>query len=235
MGIWSSIKKVAKKIWRGVKTVVRIGLKGLFGLIFRIFHGLGEIFFFWVKKKFRIQAFVFRDETGKPLVTPESLDPAIQRAREIFEQEFKVKIRFYSEPGVTVLPDPAPTAALDIHCNDGAVGEEFGEAGEYFADNLAGWVGIPISFRFPVTIFVIRKFFDNKIGCSHRWTDYVTLDAKYGVKELRTLAHELGHTCLLRHRRDDETNLMWPGTSGGTSTTWWQRRVVRTSRHCTFW
>jgi hypothetical protein len=235
MGLWSSIKKAAKKIWRGVKTVVRIGLKGLFGLIFRIIHGLGEIFFFWVKKKVRIQAFVFRDETGKPLISPELLNPALENATEIFKHEFNIELKFYGNPGIQVLPDPAPTAALDVHCNDGAVSEEFGEAGEYFADHLAGWVGIPISFKFPVTIFVLRSILDGKIGCSHRWTDYVTLTAREGVKDLTTLAHELGHTCLLRHRRDDQTNLMWPDSSRGTSTTWWQRRVVRTSRHCTFW
>jgi hypothetical protein len=222
-------------MWSFIKSVFRIGLKGIFGLIMRFFNGVAELFLFWLKKKLRIQAFILRDETGKPLVSPDRINPAIQKAKAIFEHEFKVELRFYGNPGVATLPDAAPTAALDVHCNDGALGEEFGEAGAYFASNLAGWVGIPISLKFPVTIFVLRSFVDNRIGCSHRYTDYVALDSKDGVADLTTLAHELGHTCLLRHRPNDHSNLMYPDTSRGTSTTFFQRCVVRTSRHCTFW
>lgn len=241
MGLWSSIKNAAKKVWRAVKTVVRWGIKGLLGLIMRILHGVAEIFLFWVRKKLTVQIFILRDASNTEVIAPALFDPAIANAKAIFEKEFNVRIRFYGNPGVQILSDIAPATALDTVCDGDAFGAEFGEAGEYFADSLAGWVWIPISLRFPVSVFVVRSI-AGKIGCSIPVTDYVTIAAtnpnpavvETGVTSLTTLAHELAHTCLLAHRNNTK-NLLFPSIPRGTDTTWWQRRVLRTSRHCTFW
>jgi hypothetical protein len=81
----------------------------------------------------------------------------------------------------------------------------------------------------------------DKLGCSIPIADYVTLSAvpnpgstKTGAADLTTMAHELAHTCLLMHRTD-KNNLMFASSPRGTDVTKWQRWVVRTSRHCTWW
>jgi hypothetical protein len=243
MSLWSRIKKAVKKVWRAVKTVVRVVLKAITGLVMRIINILGEIITLgFAAKNMRIQIFVLQDAARRPVVDPALFQPAIAEAKAVFKREFNVTLKSYGKPEVQVLGDVAPAAALDVDCDGGAFSEEFGEAGEYFADNTAGWVGIPISLGFPVNVFVVRSILD-KIGCSIPITDYVTISATpsgssggtTGVTSPTTLAHELGHTCLLAHRDDQPGNLMYPNRIRGTDTTWWQRRVARTSRHCTFW
>jgi hypothetical protein len=205
---------------------------------------------YMVKKKMRVQVFILRESEAQGLVPEHDLDAAINTAKQIFLDRFKVEIRAYGNPIVQTLPDVAPADALDVGCaikrdglitDPGALGNEFGEAGEYFAGKLAGWVVVPISLQFPVTVFVVRSI-RGKIGCSIPIADYVTLSVTpsssatvTGVNSATTLAHELGHTCLLMHRDDDKANLMFPGHQRGTDVTKWQRWVVRTSRHCTWW
>jgi hypothetical protein len=243
MGLWSSIKKAAKKVWRAVKTVARVVVKAVVGLVMRVLHIAGSVLdlIYMVKKKMRIQVFILRDAKDTGLVPEQALDAAISTAKQIFLDRFKVEIRAYGKPIVQTLPDVAPAAALDVHCDTGGFEDEFGEAGEYFAGHLAGWVAIPVSLKFPVTVFVVRTIKD-KIGCSIPITDYVTLAATpapgstvTGITSVTTLAHELAHTCLLAHRNDDKSNLLYPDHTRGTSVTKWQRWVARTSRHCTWW
>jgi hypothetical protein len=243
MGLWSGIKNVAKKVWRGVKTVARVAVKIVVGVVMRVIHMVGSLLdlIYMVKKKMRIQVFILRESEAQGLVPEQDLDLAISTAKQIFLDRFKVEIRAYGNPIVQTLPDVAPAAALDVHCDWEAWKEEFREAGEYFASKLAGWVGIPISLKFPVSVFVVRSI-DGKIGCSIPITDYVTLSATptspggkiTGVNNRTTLAHELAHTCLLMHR-DDKGNLLYPEFDRGTNVTKWQRWVARTSRHCTWW
>lgn len=230
MGWLSAIKKAVKKVVRVVKTIVRVVVKIVVGIVMRIIHTLGA----WIPidKKMRLQVFILRDENGVVVDQVADVDAAVNRAIATFKQRFGVVIKSYGKPMVQELKNPAPTAALDVPCDGGAWWEEFGEAGEFFADNLAGWNAIPISLTFPVSVFIVRSV-DGKIGCSIPITDYVVL-LPGGVDSDTTLAHELAHTCLLMHR-DDSQNLLYPSTPRGTNVTRWQRFVVRTSRHCTFW
>lgn len=244
MSLWSSIKKAAKKVWRVVKTVVRVVLKAVAGLIMRIINIIGSIvdLVYLVEKTMTVQVFILRDLNNQGVIAEQDIAPAVATAKQIFKSRFNVVIKSYGKPMVQTLPKPAPAAALDVECDGGAFSNEFGEAGEYFAKNLAGWVGVPISLAFPVTVFVVHSIRD-KIGCSIPITDYVTLSAipanprsvETGVTSLTTLAHELAHTCLLLHRDNAPNNLLYPQSSRGTNVTKWQRFVVRTSRHCTFW
>jgi hypothetical protein len=241
MGFWSSLKKIVKKAVRIVKAVFRLVLKIIVGLIMRVIHSVGEIFFFWTEKTMTLHVVILRDETSAAIIQPADIDSAIQSAKKIFKSKFNVAIKAYGKPMVQTLKGSAPKAALDVDCDGSAFGEEFGEAGDYFAQHTGGWVGIPISLAFPVTVFVVRSI-KGKIGCSIPITDYVTLSAMpatqgsslTGVSNATTLAHELAHTCLLAHR-EDKNNLLFPDASRGTDVTWWQKRVARTSRHCTFW
>ena len=230
MGWLSSIKKAIKKVVRAVKTIIRVVVKIVIGVVMRIINTLGA----WipVDKKLRLQVFILRNEIGNEVDQVADVEMAVNRAIATFKQRFDVNIKAYGKPVVQVLKNPAPAAALDVPCDGGAWLEEFGEMGEYFAANLAGWNAIPISLTFPVSVFIVRTI-DGKIGCSIPIADYVVLSPA-GVDSDTTLAHELAHTCLLMHR-DDSKNLLFPNIPRGTDVTGWQRFVVRTSRHCTFW
>lgn len=243
--MWSRIKRAAKKVWRAVKAAARVLVKVVLGAVMRVLHIIGSALdpIYMVKKKMRIQVIVLRESELQGLVPEQDLDAAVNTAKQIFLDKFKVEISAYGKPIVQTLPDVAPAHALDVHCDGAAFKEElFGEAGEYFAGKVAGWVAVPISLRFPVTVFVVRSIKD-KLGCSIPIADYVTLSATpktpgstvTGVTSLTTLAHELAHTCLLMHRDHDKANLLYPEHTRGTNVTKWQRWVVRTSRHCTWW
>lgn len=231
MGFWSSVKKGLKKAWRAVKATVRVVVRIVIEVVYRVIN----LVLFWIpiKKKIRIQVLILQDEMGKPLLSPgdPGLAVALDYAKRTFEDKFRVKLKNYSS--IQVLPKPAPTAALDVFCDSGAAKNEWGEAGEYFADNLAGWNLIPISLGFPITIYIVRNI-SGKLGCSlGLLTDYVTVSIK-GANSDSTLAHELGHACGLLHR-DSKSNLMFPNTGRGNGITGWQKFVVRGCRHCTFW
>lgn len=133
-------------------------------------------------------------------------------------------------------------SAISGKKSGGALFNEFGEAGEYFAKHTGGWGWLRMNLYFPITVFVVRDI-TGKIGCSlGPLTDYVTIDTTLttganpisGVLSESTMAHELGHCCGLLHR-DDTKNLMYPDHGRGDNITGWQKYVVRTCRHCTFW
>ena len=60
-------------------------------------------------------------------------------------------------------------------------------------------------------------------------TDYVTMTPS-AVRELNVMAHESGHSCNLWHS-GAHSNLMWPDPSRGNQVHWWQKNLVRISRH----
>lgn len=235
MGWWSSIKKAVKKAWRAVKATVRAIVKVVFEIVMRIINFV--LVWLPVQKKLRIQVFILRKENGDPVLNDKAsltaLQDALDYAIQTFKDRFDVKIKPYGNPVIQTLSGAAPTAALDVKCDSGAASNEWGEAGEYFANNLAGWNLIPLSLGFPVSVFVVR-FIDGKIGCSlGPLTDYVTVSVD-GANSLNTMAHELGHCCGLLHR-EDVKNLMYPDDIRDNHVTGWQKFVVRNSRHCTFW
>jgi hypothetical protein len=232
MGFWSKLKKAVKKVWAAVKATVRAVVKIIIEIVVRIIN----LVLVWlpVKKKLRMQVFILRDETGKPLVSEGDLIKPIEYLRQTLEDKFRVKLLFYGDPNVQILPEPAPKSALDVECDSGAGKNEWGAAGEYFANNLAGWTVIPINLGFPITVYVVRDI-AGKIGCSlGPLTDYVTV-SKSGTRSESTLAHEIGHCCSLLHRENDISNLMFPNDGRSNGVTGWQKFVFRNSRHCTFW
>lgn len=240
MSFWSTLEDAASGAWSWIKGASHWVFAWLFSILMGLLNGIAEIFLFWVKKNLRIQVLILRDQTKQALVDPAALNYAIENAKAIFDSGFNVRLKFFGSPGVQTLTGVAPAAALDTNCDSAGYLYALGEGGAYFEDNLAGWVFIPISLKFPVTVFVVRSIV-GKVGCCHVITDYLTLAAtsagdpsSSGVTDRTTLAHELGHACALKHR-EAQSNLMYPDTSRQTSTTWWQRRVARVSRHCTFW
>lgn len=300
MGLWSKIKKIARKVWRAVKAIVRIVVKIVVEIVSRVVNIVLGLVLFWVRKKIRIVVLILRDEVGNALIdqdeTKKPNDPnlialkaAIDYATNTFKDEMDIDIKPYGTL-IQTLKNSAPTAALGVKCDmefgalgtgiggvagavvggvlgfliggpwgsligasaggglgallgakdGGALSNEFGEAGEYFARHTAGWGWGRMNLYFPITIFIVRDV-TGKLGCSlGPLTDYVTVSLK-GTASDSTLAHELGHCCGLLHRKDQlfgkdqPDNLMWPDDPRGNNITGWQKRVVRTSRHCTFW
>jgi hypothetical protein len=234
MGLWSSIKKAVKKVWRAVKAVVRVVARVVVTAV-GLALGVPDLllgFVAWPQKHLRLHIFILSDENG-PLVNPGDLEPAIDYARRVLKDRFNVKLHPYSKTFVEVITEPAPAAALDVKCGAGALGEEFGEAGEFFAEHLAGWNAIPVSLTFPITMFVVRDV-EDKQGCSlGPLTDYVTIDPS-GVKNPSTMAHELGHACSLWHS-GSKSNLMWADADRGDGVKWFQKNLLRSSRHVTYW
>ena len=235
MGWWSSVKKAVKKAWRAVKATVRAIVRWVIEVVMRVIN----LVLVWlpIQKKMRVQIFILRTENGVPVLDEKDL-PELQKnldyAIKTFKDRFDIELRHYGNPVIQILPDSAPTAALDVKCDWGAASNEWGEAGEYFARHLAGWNIIPIHLGFPITVFVLRSIV-GKSGCSlFETTDYVTLTPE-GVKIVSNIAHEFGHCCSLRHRDDDKKNLMYPDPDRDNQVTGWQKFVVRNSRHCTFW
>jgi hypothetical protein len=156
---------------------------------------------------------------------------AIERTKRIYKEQFNVNVLPYSKTFIQVITEPAPAEALDFHCG---IGSEFGTAGEYFAKHLAGWNVIPISFTFPVTVFVVRSLISGSLGCSMSVIgDYVVIDEK-GLVDNVALAHEIGHTCSLWHS-GTSSNLMYKSSPAGENVKWFQKNILRSSRHVQYW
>ncbi|MHC4153286.1 MAG: hypothetical protein ACYSSP_14500 [Planctomycetota bacterium] len=231
MGLWSSVKSIAKKTWRGIKGAARQLGRVIAEVAGRII-GLPDLllgFITWPSKKLRIKILILSDQNGKAVSLASDLTMSIDYAKKVFKDRLNVKLLPYpgpKKPMVELIADPAPAAALNVGCGSNAWGEEFGEAGEFFADHLPGLV-------FPITVFVVKDVI-GKEGCSlGPLTDYATLDPS-GIKSGSTLAHEVAHACSLWHS-GSKSNLMWKNPNRGDSIKWWQKNLFRSSRHVTYW
>lgn len=243
MGWWSSIKKAAKKVWRVAKAVVRVVVRVVITIVNSLTFGLYDLllgFFAWPPKKLRLHVFVLTVPASSgggdpvpagPAAPLADVEAAIARTKKLYKEKFNVKVVPYSKTFVEVLDDPnVPASVLDFECG---AGQEFGEAGEYLAQHLAGWNAIPIAGTFPITVFVVRSL-KGPLGCSMSVIgDYVVI-AQPGVVDNVALAHEMGHTCSLWHSGSSD-NLMYRQSPAGEKVKWFQKNLLRSSRHVQYW
>ena len=224
MGILSSVWHAITGAVRVIGRLIATGW-GLFVGIFDLFLG----FLTWPPKNLRYQVFVLSDAKG-PLIDPAAVQPSIDFLTKTYKDRFNVKVIPCGKPAVQIIDGPAPSAALDVSCGGGALSGEFGEAGDFFAQHLAGWNALPISVGFPVSIFIVRGMTGTSDACSiGPLTDYVTMTPS-AVRELNVMAHETGHSCSLWHSGSN-SNLMWPDPSRGNDAKWFQKNLLRSSRH----
>lgn len=247
MGIWSSIKKAAKKVWRAAKAVVRAVVRVVV-VVVTIPAKLFDLVFGWIgwpPKRLKLHIAVLSDANGPLLADLNDLMPSIELLKKVLKDRCNVNVRPYSSGNereidnwAQVLTKAAPEPALKVHCDLGALWDEFGDAGEFFAKNTAGWVGgfIPISLSFPITVFIVEEV-SEKIGCAVPvLTDYATVAASaIKRKDSSTLAHEVAHRCNLWHV-GDKRNLAYHNSDREHPywLSWWQRNLVRSSRHVTY-
>jgi hypothetical protein len=230
------LKRAARAVVRGVKAAVRLVVRivttfvGLVVGVFDLFLG----FLTWPEKKLRLHIFILSDQNG-PLVTEAQLQTAINFAKTTFKNRLNVKVLPYGKPMVEIIKEPAPHAALNVGCNLTAFGEEFAEAGDFFAKHVAGWNAAPVSGTFPITVFIVKNI-SGKAGCSMGpLTDYVTIE-QAGASEPSLMAHELGHACsLFWHEPWNQSNLMYAGSSRGDRVNALQKNLFRSSRHVLYW
>jgi hypothetical protein len=181
-------------------------------------------------KKLRVRVAILRDEQGKPVATPEQVEPSLAEARRVLREQLAIDLVPAAEPEVRTLDVPAPPEALDSPCAEGSYQADFGPGGAFFRRHREP--GGVTGSGAPITVFVVRDVL-GKAGCSlGPLVDYVTVDmtALQG-KRLRVLAHELGHACGLPHSSAAE-NLMLPSRMGDRLQPW-QVAVFRSSRHVT--
>ncbi|MFN0020494.1 MAG: hypothetical protein ACKVP0_19730 [Pirellulaceae bacterium] len=202
-------------------------------------------------KRIRVFIKILRDEQGVPVAQPAYLEVGLATAQRILAEQANVILQPPLVPDVTakamvsVLDEPAPREALDVHCDAQAWREDFGMAGQFFSRHLArNFFGTLLGVGAPVTVFIVRDVKD-KAGCSlGPLTDYVTVAPiglagsslngdETGPLHAGTIAHEIAHACALWHV-GDRSNLMHPSTDG-TELSLWQKVVLRNSRHVTYW
>jgi hypothetical protein len=234
MGIWSSIKKAAKAVWRAAKAVVRIAIRIVATVVMLGVNilDLALGFIGWPPKKMRLHVVILPIYT-----TPDERDKIrhatqlnIDQVERIWRERMNVHLRPYGKTYIEFFEGQVPNRALNPSC-----------CGiDLFAQNTAGWVGVPISLTFPITVFVVADV-QCKGGCSNGFfADYVVIDNdglnSSGVRLSNSLmAHECLHACSLLGHLGGITNLIWPGNDRGDRLNWAQRNIIRSSRHVTYW
>ena len=121
MGLWSSIKKAAKKVWRAAKAVVRVVVRAVIEVLNRLTFGLLDLvfgFFAWPRKRLRLHVFILWSETppvieGNPAPPIEQVvQDAIEVTKRIYKERFNVDVLPYSKSFIQVIHDSAARCLL---------------------------------------------------------------------------------------------------------------------------
>jgi len=244
MGIWSSIKKAAKKVWRKVKAAARVVTRFFITIFSHLLFKIPDLLFgflTWPPKHMTIHIIVLSklsDPDRKKVGA--DLQDSIAEAKRILDARFNVKLRSYAPQYIEWFDGTVPTEALNPSCcGTESLQEEFKTQGEFYAQHTAGWNGVPISLQWPVTVFIVDSV-KCKQGCSNGpLSDYVVV-AHAGLNEAgqplpnSLMVHEICHACSLPHWFADQSNLMWGPKERGDSVKWWQKNLLRSSRHATY-
>jgi len=151
---------------------------------------------------------------------------------------------------------------LDVCCDACAFGDDLTSIGSSFNIMMARLAFSTngrrlLGYGAPIIAFAVRSYTDGKAGCSiGPLSDYVTI--KFNEKAngetmpngplfpndqlthdklldaVSDLAHEVGHCCYLPHYPSQNDNLMDPGPPRTGHLNVWQKIMVRTSRHVTY-
>jgi hypothetical protein len=207
--------------------------RGLLDLVWRIVGVLdfvASLLGLLLPKKLRVCIIILSDSTRTPMATPESLQPAIESATQIYKDTCNVRFIVSS---VHTVQHPAPEATLEPNCGAGALWDDLWLPGTYYENTAnascfdSAFLRL-VGYAAPVVVFVVRSVKDH-LGCSlGPVSDFVTVDGGNPV----CLAHEVAHACGPWHY-GGRSNLAYH-VCGGTKLERWQAAIVRGSRHVTF-
>jgi hypothetical protein len=204
-----------------------------------------------IEKRMRVHIIIQLDEGGAPVTTLAQVLPQLREAIRVFKAEANVRI-LPAQPQYTsafsripeadttyieVATGASYTNTLNVACNAAGLGNDSLTSGSAFklmiARNLiSSWRRLT-GYGGAVIVFGVRLFTDGHTGCSlGPLTDYVTLD--FLRASVTTLAHELGHACYLWHYDAYPENLMYPELDRLTELDRFQKAILRSSRHVTF-
>ena len=136
------VKKIGRAIAGGVRQVVNVA-KTVVNRVVGIPGAILDLLGIRLLKRVRVYIRILRDETGTPVADIADVEDGLETAQRIFVAQANVSLKPQPLHGVastaivSILNDPAPTDALDVHCDAKAWGEDFAVAGEYFSRHLA--------------------------------------------------------------------------------------------------
>lgn len=185
-----------------------------------------------------VRVVILSDEQGRPLLKPEAVTAALQRADRVFTEGAGVRVRCV---GVHTVTEPAPTEALDPRANRRLLLDDILGRTAFIRAAVPKRPLLSLTGD-PVAVVVVRTIRGNATGCSLGTTaDWVICQAslfdasRERAYDETVLAHELGHALNLPHH-PDEANLMFstsspPGKLRGTRLARWQGAILVSNRH----
>jgi len=258
--MWGWFKKKAKAAWEAVKqgaqaagNFVSGAAAGIWGFVSAALHFVLSIFDVlltsfgnMVFKKTRVYVKILSNDKG-PLINPRDhlsqhewskLLEAVHEARRIFEKELNTTVIPSSDAEtISIIPEPAPQAALRPRGGGGCVWDVLGAAGDFYRWHEQRNAGSYLfGYGAPITVFIVEDTQGGDAGVSPGPAgNYVLVDLD-GITQSPswTLAHELGHACNLIGHAGAGDSLMRHEFAGRKDyLKRWQKVIARASRHVT--
>jgi len=253
MGLWSSIKKGAKKAWNGIKKAAKTVYRAVKNVvkafvsivrrIMKILGFIGSLLGIRPRKQMMLRIVILKNDQGLPVVPRREVERWVSVAKHIYLDRCNVQLTHahltdavkqkYFEDGISlptefpivaVAEKNAPDEALDV---PGATISAWNGDLDYFRQLLGAEYAKP-----TVTGSVVRDVSGGSRGFA--WgmiTDIFLVDP---TALSTSVAHEMGHLCWLLHRKK-AGNLMTPGRADAAShLTRWQISVIRSSKYATY-
>ncbi|GEM_PF-699511 len=197
-----------------------------------------------IRKKMYVKLIILNND-GVPHTTEAVAIRGIQTAQEVFDRQCNVNLIY---TGVCVPQLVTNDMANNVECGAGGFFSDWWIGGSYYELVSAdcafqdGWKRI-VGYGAELIVFVINDITPRStVGCSFSAThNYVVVEPI--IAGIQSMAHEIGHACLLPHLEDaaDVDNLMFPnirtdalGELVNRDMTNFQIASLRGSRHCTF-
>ena len=180
---------------------------------------------------------------GVAIATQANVQPQVDAVIEIYDRTCNIDARFTGYCETSIAP---PDGTIVVNCDLGGFFEDWWLKGSWFEfvsrtckfesnwRRISGYGGELLGFVVNNVTPDGASFIT--IGCSFAAThDYVAIEGAAGITP-STLAHELGHACLLPHDTGDPANLMSPIAPSIAQPTLsnLQSATVRWSRHVTY-
>ncbi|MGH2667235.1 hypothetical protein [Flavobacterium sp.] len=187
---------------------------------------------------------IILNRDGRPHTNEATAIRGIRTAQNIFRTQCNVNLIY---TGVCIPKLNTPDDANNVDCGAGGFFSDWWIAGSYyelvsadcaFEDGLKRVLG----YGSELIVFVVENINPAAtVGCSFAAThNYVVVEPN--LTGIQSIAHEIGHSCLMPHIDDDRNNLMFPtinvdGTTGelvNFAMSNLQIATLRGSRHCVY-